>query len=62
MPNINGYDVLRQCRADGFTNPFIFFTGHANSGDVDLSKLDVLAFIPKTEVDLLEETIMKAFS
>lgn len=62
MPHTNGYDVLKSCRTNGYDKPFIFFTGHANSGDEDLSQLDVLAFIAKTEVDLLEETIIKALA
>jgi CheY-like chemotaxis protein len=61
MPVMDGISFIREARARGHQQPFIFFTAYASREMLDeVVRYGVHDFIDKTKMDGLDEAVMSA--
>ena len=60
MPGMNGVEVIRQVREEGYQCPIIFYTGHG-TGDLmfEVSRYGAFDFVQKPDIKTLKEIVLR---
>lgn len=60
MPKMNGVEVIRNIRADGYETPFVFYTAHGNRDlMLEAVKYGAFDFLNKPNLEGLEDVVSR---